>query len=340
MKVVIPVASLETGGGCKELVDTANALHDRGHESEIVIPGNAPITYNVRCKLTQVPKLSKEYIPYGDIVLPNFYPTFLPAFQAWPKQCVRFCQGFEPLWLQDNRFALWTYTQNVPIISISKWLDEQIYTYAHKKSTIVNPGIDRTIFYPHHTPKKPKKSNEPKTILYIARDPKLGYQVKGYDDFVKAMDIFNKMYNGNYIVHMVCAETILPLPGIPHLTFTPKSDLKKMAELYRKADVFVSTSWMEGFGFPPLEAMACGTPVVTTNSGGILDYCQHLKNAYIVPPKNPKRIASAIREVLTNKALSDSLITGGMEPAGRLTQQRFEDSIVKALEDIYRNRTT
>ncbi|UOF90552.1 glycosyltransferase [Fodinisporobacter ferrooxydans] len=136
---------------------------------------------------------------------------------------------------------------------------------------------------------------------------------------------------------MICTETILPLPGIPHRTFQPKTD-QEMVDLYRSADVFVSTSWMEGFGLPPLEAMVCGTPVVTTNSGGILDFCEHGHSAYIVPPKNPESIAEGIMQVLTDQALAQKLVRGGLHSASRLTQQNFETNIVQAIEDIYHAR--
>jgi glycosyltransferase involved in cell wall biosynthesis len=337
MKVVIPAMSLETGGGCKILVEIANALHASGHDTEMVVPSWSPIVYDVKCKLTKVPKLEKDNIPYGDIVLANFYSTFKPAYEAWPNQCVRLCQGFEPLWVKDKDYALWTYSHDIPIISVSHWLDDQIFQHTNKRSAaIVNLGLDPNIFYPgsNHN-----NDNKRKVILYIARDPKLGYQLKGYDDFVKSMEIFQKEYNGKFVVHMVCTETILPLPGIPHRTFRPKTD-QEMADLYRSADIFVSTSWIEGFGLPPLEAMACQTPVVTTNSGGILDFCRHLKSAYITKPKDPKAIAAGIKEVLTNKKLAETLAYRGLKSASKLTKSNFEKKIVKALEDIYSKRTS
>ncbi|UOF90553.1 hypothetical protein LSG31_22295 [Fodinisporobacter ferrooxydans] len=181
MKVVIPVGSLETGGGCKILVEIANALHARGHETEIILPYWSPVNYNVQCKLTKVPvpKVSKEYIPDGDVILPNFYTTFAPAYEAWPEKCVRLCQGFEPLWVQDADYAVWTYTRDVPVVSVSHWLDEQLYNYTHKRSAaIVNLGLDPDLYNPGSKQEKRNDENKKKVILYIARDPKLGYRLK------------------------------------------------------------------------------------------------------------------------------------------------------------------
>ncbi|PTM58849.1 glycosyltransferase family 4 protein [Desmospora activa] len=338
MKIVIPVGSLETGGGCRVLADIANALVAKGYETEIVLPHWSPVAYPIDAKITRVPFLKKDNIPYGDIVLPNFYITFQPAFAAWPKQCIRLCQGFEPDWLtgENRTVALWTYQQRVPVISVSHWLDKRIQAHVGQRSTVVNLGIDPHVFNPG-AGQEDIKSHHPKVILYIARDPKVGYALKGYDDFVKSMHLFKQSYEGDFIVHMICTERELPLPGIPHRTFQPTDDIE-MVELYRAADVFVSTSWIEGFGLPPLEAMACGTPVVTTNSGGVMDFCRHLESAYVVPPKHPEAVATGIRSILSNPNLARRLVRGGEETASRLTKRSFAENIVVALEQIERDR--
>ncbi|MFC5468837.1 glycosyltransferase family 4 protein [Cohnella suwonensis] len=328
---------METAGGCKSLVEIANTMHARGHETEFVIPYSSPVAYEVNCKVTRipVPVLSKEYIPYGDIVLTNFYATFQPAYEAWPDQCVRFCQGFEPLWVKDKDFAVWTYSNDVPVISSSRWLDNQLFLYTGRRSTAIVPlGMSPYVFHPAE---HPRPGHAEKVILYIARDPKLGYQLKGYDDFLKSMEILMQTYNGKFIVDMVCVESNLHLPGIPHRVIGPRTD-REMAGLYRSADVFVSTSWYEGFGLPPLEAMACGTPVVTTNSGGVLEYAKHGYNVHMVEPKNPQAIAEGVREVLTQPLLTKKLMKAGKKSALNFTEDRFRQSIVTALEDIHKKR--
>lgn len=338
MKVVIPVSSMETGGGCRILAEIANALVSRGYETEMVLPDWSPVAYRVDAPIRRVPVLKKENIPYGDIVLPNFYVTFQPAFAAWPNQCVRLCQGFEPAWLKgaERDFALLTYRKEVPVVSMSQWLDDQVYRYTGQRSVVVNEGVDPQHFHPgrKEDPPSPKRA---KVILYIARDPKAGYELKGYRDFVMSMQLLKRIYKGDFTVHMICTERILPLPGIPHKTFRPADD-EEMAELYRSADVFVSTSWVEGFGLPPLEAMACGTPVVTTDSGGVMDFCTHLDSAYVVPPKNPRAIAEGIYSVLSHPKLARRLVQGGEKRAARLTKSIFKQNIVDALEEIYRSR--
>src|SRR5690606_27650727 len=142
-----------------------------------------------------IPRLEPHYIPYGDVVLPNFYTTFLPAYYAWPQQTVRLSLGFEPYWVPDKATALWTYRRGVPIISLSRWLDEQIFQHVGQRSTVVNPGVDPATFQPRALNKF--DHNRTKIILYIARDPAYGYAMKGFFYFVQAMQLVRSRYPGN-----------------------------------------------------------------------------------------------------------------------------------------------
>jgi len=330
MKVVIPVADLHTGGGCKVLADVSNALVRKGHKVEMVIPVSGRIEYELHCKVKRVPVLKRRNIPYGDIVLPNFYTTFRPAFDAWPQKCVRFSLGYEPYWVPQKEEAIWSYSQGVPIITISNWLDEQIYQEVGQRSTVINLGVNPHVFFSN----EPKTKNNPKIIMYIARNPNSGYKLKGFTDFVEAMKIVEEKCKENIIVHLICPEGELSLPDVPYKVFKPKTE-QEMASLYRGADLFVSTSWIEGFSLPPLEAMACGTPVVTTNSGGVLDFCQHEQSAIITTPKDPHSIADGILQVLSNPSLAERLRKGGLEQAKRLTKDQFENKFVQTLENLH-----
>lgn len=333
MKVVIPVGALHIGGGCRVLADVANALTAAGHDTEIIIPEGMPIEYPLRCKVTVVPSLSSEYIPYGDIVLPNFYTTFQSAYDAWPGQCVRLSLGFEPLWAPDPEYAVWTYQQGVPTLSISHWLDDQIYHCSQRRGYVVNLGIDRKVFHPA----RQKTKHRRKIVLYMARDPEAGYALKGYSDFLASMQILKARYHNKFTVYMICPERALPLPGIAHRVYRPKND-REIAKLYRRADVFVSTSWFEGFALPPLEAMACGTPVVTTDSGGIRDFCHHKVNSYITRPKDPTMIAHGIKKVLSNPNFARRIGHAATSSAKQFSSGRFNRRIVAMLEGIYQSR--
>jgi glycosyltransferase involved in cell wall biosynthesis len=91
--------------------------------------------------------------------------------------------------------------------------------------------------------------------------------------------------------------------------------------IYRRAEVFVYPSLYEGFGIPPLEAMACGTPVITSNCTSLPEVVGDA--ALVVPPLDVQSIADAIRRVLEDSDLKRRLIDAGQR---RAAQFSWDDS--------------
>jgi glycosyltransferase involved in cell wall biosynthesis len=102
-----------------------------------------------------------------------------------------------------------------------------------------------------------------------------------------------------------------------------------LAVLYRLAGVFVFPSLYEGFGLPPLEAMASGTPVVTSNLSSLPEVAGHA--AVLVDPYDPQAIADGMYRVLTDAALRAELVQKGL---ARARQFSWEDS-ARRVRDIY-----
>src|SRR5207302_4451634 len=78
------------------------------------------------------------------------------------------------------------------------------------------------------------------------------------------------------------------------VTFVGRRDRNELAAYYSAADVFVSTPWYEPFGITPVEAMACGTPVVGSNVGGIKFTVRDNETGYLVPPRDPEALAERL----------------------------------------------
>jgi glycosyltransferase involved in cell wall biosynthesis len=102
-----------------------------------------------------------------------------------------------------------------------------------------------------------------------------------------------------------------------------------LAILYRLADVFVFPSLYEGFGLPPLEAMASGTPVVTSNVSSLPEVVGDA--ALLIDPYDPEGIAHAMRRVLTEPALRDELTRRGLARASEFSWDRS----VRRVREIY-----
>lgn len=85
----------------------------------------------------------------------------------------------------------------------------------------------------------------------------------------------------------------------------------EMPGIFRSADAVVCAPWYEPFGIVPLEAMACGVPVVAAAVGGLRDTVVDHVTGLHVPPKDPEAIASALSLLLENPALRDKLGQAG-----------------------------
>ena len=107
-----------------------------------------------------------------------------------------------------------------------------------------------------------------------------------------------------------------------------------MPALLRSADLVVCTPWYEPFGIVPLEAMACGVPVVASAVGGFLDTVVDGATGTLVPPRRPDRLAAAMRKLLSEPFWREAYGTAGVDRA----RSRYSwDRIAAGTLTVYEN---
>jgi glycosyltransferase involved in cell wall biosynthesis len=89
--------------------------------------------------------------------------------------------------------------------------------------------------------------------------------------------------------------------------FTGRKTREMLRYYYAAADIFITTPWYEPFGITPLEAMACGIPVIGSDTGGIKYSVAHGRTGFLVPPKTPADLAIKIDQLLKNVALAEQM---------------------------------
>jgi glycogen(starch) synthase len=105
---------------------------------------------------------------------------------------------------------------------------------------------------------------------------------------------------------------------------------------YAAADVLVYPSRYEGFGLPPLEAMACGIPVVATDIPVLDELIQNEVNGLLTPRNDVVALTAAIERVLTDGALRELLVANGRR---RARQEYGEDTLAERIGDLYKQVT-
>ena len=102
--------------------------------------------------------------------------------------------------------------------------------------------------------------------------------------------------------------------------------------LYRNALLLVFPSLYEGFGLPPLEAMACGCPAVVSNVASLPEVCGEA--AYYVDPYDIDSIAAGIYRVAKDDQLRKDLIERGLERAKLFTWEKSAKEHIKIFEEL------
>jgi glycosyltransferase involved in cell wall biosynthesis/phosphoheptose isomerase len=107
---------------------------------------------------------------------------------------------------------------------------------------------------------------------------------------------------------------------------------ERLPALLRSADVLVSVPWYEPFGITPLEAMACGVPVVASAVGGLIDTVVDGRTGLHVPPRDPDRLASELESLLADRRRRAAYGRAGVQRVRRLYDW---NRIAAATLDVY-----
>ena len=161
-----------------------------------------------------------------------------------------------------------------------------------------------------------------------------GVKFKGDEVAIKVLNALNQRMP----VHAILVGSSKNVQKVfssikPEFTYTHYGTVSddELATLYSSNDLFLFTSHVESFGLPPLEAMACGTPVVSTDCLGNRDYANNGYNCLLTHPGDVEELAKASLLVLTNSDLADRLVRGGLETAKQFTWDRVVERFEEAL---------
>jgi len=248
-------------------------------------------------------------VPPGEAVIATHAPTALSALLASRRN-----KGQRRFWFYQDYMEMFNgrpveqaFIRFLPrffehILALSESAAEEIRRCGAQRVTNVRVGIsDEELFYP---PSDPAQRVPGLALCLSDMRPR-----KGLFDFLAAAD---RLYlrEPDLRLAIVSKDECQIETRVP-FDFYFRPPRPELADLYRRCSVFVSASWWESFGLPPLEAMACGAPVVLTQSRGVTEYAWPEKNCLMVPPRDPPALADAIQRVLRDAALARRLSEAG-----------------------------
>jgi glycosyltransferase involved in cell wall biosynthesis len=131
--------------------------------------------------------------------------------------------------------------------------------------------------------------------------------------------IAGSAHTGNQTLYPPLEPLIDELNVREHVVLTGRISEADKLRLYNLADLYVFTSFYEGFGLSPLEAMACGTPVICSNRSSLPEV---VGDAGILVDPTPEKVSSAISTAMNDAYLRRRLSAQGLEQAGRFSWKR------------------
>jgi len=323
MRITFVLPDANMGGGTRVIAIYADRLHRRGHRVSVVAtPAPVPTMVNRVKSLVKgygwprrVRRIGPSYfdklphldfrrverfrpiadadVPDADVVVATYWLTGMWVNALSPARGAKaiFLQGYEQLPSEPNprMDAVWRMPMHK--IVISRWLVDLARTKFHDADVSHVPNsVDTGQF---NAPPRGKQATPTVGMLY--HDDRL----KGADVAIAAFNRAAERVPGLKLVAFgqPTDRTNPPLPASAEYTQNPRQDAIK--DLYARCDAWLCGSRCEGFHLPPLEAMACRCPVVSTRVGGPLDVVEEGVNGHLVPVEDVEALAERLVRVVT-----------------------------------------
>ena len=355
MRITFVVPILEVSGGARIVAGHAQRLAERGHHVVIVAKRTRRLSLKERAKawlrgkpvevppehshvaLSGVPfhvpnhwgPVREEDVPDADVIVATWWET---AEWIWPFSPekgakVHFIQHYEafPELPVDRVDAVW----RLPTfkIAVAQWLiDLAREKFGIEKMALVPNSVDHQFF----SSEQRSKRGAP-TIGFL-------YHEVPFKDLPTTIAAARLVKEARPDVQFISFGAARPddgqLPPDTEFHYLPTQE--KIAEIYGRCDVWLSTSLTEGFNLPPLEAMACGCPAVCAKTGRPLEIIEDGVNGYLVDQGDIAGFTKALLNILGLpeqdwRRMSKAAASAVAHPTWEESSALFEQALVRAV---------
>ena len=337
-------------GGYKGVYEFSNEMVHRGHTVNVVLPKQMVARTGAVGELKNIiwPRLHKMRNPAG-----------ITWFKIDPRVNVVYCSDLREKWIPDADFVFATSWRTAPIVAnYSERLGRKMYLIQHletfggpfdevvatwrlpldklvitkwladfgeslgEKCTRIKVGIDMHQFGLDN----PIEEREPCVAMMYSDS-----YVKGAWDGIHALELVKERFSHlRFLLFGVPARPDLP-KWMEYFQNVPVSEIRS---IYNSASIFVHTSWSEGWGAPPLEAMRCGAAIIAAGNLGVMDYLKPGETALIYRPKYWTELAAQVEQLLTDEELRCSLAKAGNLDAQHYSWESATDRLLEVLGEL------
>jgi len=343
MRITFLIPHINISGGVKIILGYADQLVKRGHHVSVICPmkwesglsekfipkcylkaslknflKERPNWINCSADLKFVPFLKEKYIPDADVIVATAWQTakFINDLSLDKGKKFYFIQGYESLYFGDERVVDSTYKYPLKKIVVSSWLQKIMEEKFNSFSELVLDPIDLDILYPTR-----KEFHKTRVVGLLYHPQKWKGTLEGIKCFENAKKRFPDL--------QLIMFGAYPNQSDVSCEFYLKPHRDKLRMILNKVDIFLSASWLEGFGLCGAEAMACGCALVTTDSGGSGDYAIHEKTALVSPQKNIEALSENLIRIIKDEGLFLRIAQNGYEHIQKFTWNNAVNKIEK-----------
>lgn len=326
-KIVYISPSTQISGGVMVIGQHLKYLQKRGYNVSF-------ITQDGEKNLRWLDNFSVPVVPYNyfknskskllDVAVATLWSTVDAVQKTTAKNKYYLVQNKEHFFYskKDVNFkrAKRTYSTDINFLTVSKWCQKWLKDDFEKNSQYIPNGISRSVFYKV----KSLKTKNNKIRILIEGNPSDSY--KNVDESFK---IINKLNKNEFEIWFISYGG-KPKKWYYYDKFFQKIPYGEMKKYYSSCNIFLKTSILESFSYPPLEMMACGGVCVVAENGGNKEYIKNNYNALTYKLGDIDVAVQKIRELATNEELRKKIIANGL----RTVEQRSWNKSVDILEKI------
>lgn len=335
-------------GGHKVVYEYANRLARRGHLPRLIMPRtreprsglvgsllNATWAWRTRLRnpklvtwfeldrevqVVLVPDLRERGIPSADATFATMFNTapYVAGYSRRVGKKLYLIQSFED-WAGDRDDVLATWRLPLHKVVIARWLEKIAIEHdeGHRTTWVPN-AIDLDVF----RPARPIEGRKPSVMMLYHEGP-----FKGVPDGLRAIEV----------ARAAVPDLKVTLFGVPDRPagLDPAFDYHRqpdnLPELYSRHAVFLHPSYIEGWGLPAAEAMACGCALVCAANGGVTEFAND-SNAFLAPVGEPETLGRRLVEALTEEGVRTAKANAGLRDIQAFRWDRSVELLLRAID--------